>query len=90
MECAWQPETLFMSTGSIPGLHERAKVRRIRMRWPERVAPKPSGFLTGAPGKPEGWRSFSMTSSTPGCPGAEGGCSNRKESQTRESSTDKY
>ena len=90
MECAWQPETLFMSAGSIPGLHERARVRRSGMACPGRVAPKPSAILTGAPGSPEGWRSFSMTSLDSGLPRAEGGWSNRKEGQTREISADKY
>ena len=72
------------------GLHERAKIRRSETARPGRVAPKPSTFLTGAPGRPESWRSLSMSSPTPGCPGAEGGRSHRKEGQTREISADKY
>ena len=42
MECAWQPETLFMSAGSIPSLHKRAKIRRRGMACPGRIAPTPA------------------------------------------------
>ena len=89
MECAWQPETLFMSAGSMPA--SMSGPEYAGSEWRGRAGcSHSSAILTSAPGSPEGWRSLSMTSSTPGCPGAEGGWSNRKEVQAREISADKY